>query len=61
MRMIFMDQRGQVAVEYLLTVLFAVLLVIAVTVIAFQVSTIADRALVKIIDNTEKTVSTLLS
>ena len=56
-----MDERGQVAIEYLLTVLFAVLLVIAVTVIAFQVQTIADRALGKVTENTEKAVSTLLS
>jgi len=56
-----MDERGQVAIEYLLTVLFAVLLVIAVTVIAFNVSIISDRALSKVVENTDKSVSTLLS
>ena len=56
-----MNERGQVAIEYLLSVMFEVLLVIVVTVIAFKVSAIADRALVKIVENTEDAVSTLLS
>ena len=56
-----MEERGQVAVEYLLTVLFAVLLVIAVTIVAFQVSTLADRAQMKVLENKDGAVSTLMS
>jgi len=56
-----MEERGQVAVEYLLTVLFAVLLVIAVTIVAFQVSTLADRAQAEVLRNKDGAVSTLMS
>ena len=56
-----MEERGQVAIEYLLTVLFAVLLVIAVTIIAFQVSSLADRAQAEVLRNKDGAVSTLMS
>lgn len=56
-----MDSRAQVSLEYLLTVMFGVLLVIAVTIIAFNVSKLADTAQVRVIRNTNEAVSTLLS
>ena len=56
-----MDEKAQVSVEYLLTVLFAVMLVIAVTIVAFQVSSLADRALQRILENRNSAVSTLMS
>ena len=56
-----MDEKAQVSIEYLLTVLFAVLLVIAVTIIAFNISQIADRAQLKVLQNRDSAVSTLMS
>jgi len=56
-----MEERGQVAIEYLLTVLFAVLLVIAVTIIAFQVNSMADTAQAEVLNNRNEIISTLSS
>ena len=56
-----MNEKAQVSVEYLLTVMFAILLVIAVTVIAFNITTLADKAQAKIIANRQSAVSTLMS
>jgi len=56
-----MEERAQVAVEYLLTVLFAVLLIIAVTVIAFSVTTISNTAETKVINIKNDAIQTLLS
>ncbi|HLC79957.1 MAG TPA: hypothetical protein VJG83_06085 [archaeon] len=55
------DERAQVSVEYLLTIMFAIVLVIAVTVIAFNITTIADRAQKKIIENQNSAISTIMS
>ncbi len=55
------SERAQVSVEYLLTVMFGVLLVIVVTIIAFNVSKLADTAQLKIIANTHNAISTLMS
>lgn len=57
----FGSERAQVSVEYLLTVMFGVLLVIIVTIIAFNVSKLADSAQLKVITNTHNAVSTLMS
>ena len=58
----FLDgEKAQVSVEYLLTVMFGVLLVVAVTVIAFNISKIADSAQLEVIKNTNDTVATLMS
>ena len=56
-----MDAKGQTSFEYLLMVLFAVLLVIAATVIAMSLVSIAQVAQVKTIQYREGTVSSLLS
>ena len=56
-----MNERAQVSVEYLLTVMFAVLLVIAVTIIAFNVFFLADRAQLKVVQNRDSVISTLMS
>jgi len=56
-----MNERAQVSVEYLLTVMFAVLLVIVVTIIAFNISIIADRAQLKVVQNRDSAISTLMS
>ena len=56
-----MDSRAQVSVEYLLTVMFAVLLVIVVTIIAFNISILADRAQLKIVQNRDNVISSLMS
>ena len=58
---IFSETRAQVSVEYLLTVMFGVLLVIVVTIIAFNISKLADSAQLKVIANTHGAVSTLMS
>ncbi len=55
------SERAQVSVEYLLTIMFGVLLVIVVTIIAFNISKLADRAQLKVISNTHEAVSTLMS
>ena len=54
-----MEERAQVAVEYLLTVLFAVVLVIAVTVIAFQVSVLSSEAQRNVLANRDEAIQTL--
>lgn len=56
-----MNERAQVSVEYLLTVMFAIMLVIAVTVLAFNIASISDEAQFKAITQTEETISTLMS
>ncbi|HLC92200.1 MAG TPA: hypothetical protein VJH23_00670 [archaeon] len=55
-----MNERAQVSVEYLLTIMFAVLLVIAVTVIAFNISVVADRAQLKVVQNRDSVISSLM-
>tara|TARA_Y100000310_G_scaffold338782_2_gene429441 strand:+ start:858 stop:1028 length:171 start_codon:yes stop_codon:yes gene_type:complete len=54
-----MNEKAQVSVEYLFTVLFALMLVIAVTVIAFQMDTMANRAQAQVIDNRNDIIQTL--
>ena len=56
-----MNQRAQVSVEYLLTIMFAVMLVIAVTVIAFNISSVADRAQLRILQARDSAIATLMS
>ena len=56
-----MDERAQVSVEYLLTIMFGVMLVIAVTLIAFSVAKLADTAQLNAIKSTNETISTLMS
>ena len=53
--------RAQVSLEYLLTISFAVVLVIAVTIIALNISKIADEAQLKVIESRENSVATLMS
>ena len=55
-----MNERAQVSIEYLLTVMFAITLVIVVTIIALNVTRLADDAHLKVINNRDKAVSTLL-
>ena len=55
-----MDERAQVSVEYLLTVMFAITLIIAVTVIALNITRLADDAQIKVLENRDEAVSTLL-
>ncbi len=55
------SERAQVSIEYILTIMFAVLLVIAVTIIAFNIASVADRAQLKIIQNRDNVISTLMS
>ncbi|VVC00849.1 Uncharacterised protein [uncultured archaeon] len=61
MDLMLSEERAQVSVEYLLTVMFGVLLVIAVTLIAFNISKIADKAQLNVVNNTETAISTLMS
>jgi len=55
-----MDERAQVSIEYLLTVMFAVTLVIAVTVIALNVTRLADEAQAEVLKNRDTVMATLL-
>ncbi|HIH10245.1 MAG TPA: hypothetical protein HA254_06295 [Candidatus Diapherotrites archaeon] len=55
-----MNSRAQVSIEYLLTVMFAVLLVIAVTIIAFNISSVADKAQLQIVKNRDGAISSLM-
>ena len=61
MKSFWPDSKAQVSVEYLLTVMFGVMLVIIVTIIAFNISKLADTAQLKVISNTHNAVSTLMS
>ena len=54
-----MNEKAQVSVEYLFTVLFALLLVIAVTVIAFGMDRLAVDAQAKVITNRNDIIQTL--
>ncbi|MBI4210518.1 MAG: hypothetical protein HY544_03370 [Candidatus Diapherotrites archaeon] len=56
-----MNQRAQVSIEYLLTIMFGVVLVIAVTIIAFNITKIANKAQAQIVSNKNSVVSTLMS
>ena len=55
-----MNSRAQVSVEYLLTVMFAIGLAIAVTIIAFNVASIADTAQLRIVQNRDNVIASLL-
>ena len=55
-----MDEKAQVSMEYLLTVVFAILLVIIVTVIAFNISNLADKAQLKVLENRDSTIAGLM-
>ena len=56
-----MNSRAQVSVEYLLTVMFGIMLVVAVTLVAFNISKLADNAQLNLIKNTNEAVATLMS
>lgn len=60
-KLVLMDEKAQVSVEYLLSVMFAVFLVLAVTIIAFNIASITDRAQLKIVQNRNSAISTLMS
>jgi uncharacterized protein (UPF0333 family) len=55
-----MNSKAQVSLEYLLTVMFALILVIAVTIIAMNISDVADKAQLKVIENKQNTIATLM-
>ena len=52
---------AQVSLEYLLTISFAVVLIIAVTIIAFSISKLSDEAQLTAIENRDKSISSLMS
>ncbi|MEM4257039.1 MAG: hypothetical protein QXZ13_02695 [Candidatus Diapherotrites archaeon] len=54
------NEKAQVSVEYLLTLMFAVLLILVVTILAFNLSKIADQAQLEVIENRDKTIASLL-
>jgi len=54
-----MNEKAQVSVEYLFTVLFAMMLVIAVTIIAFGMDRMADSAQKEVIQNRNDIIQTL--
>ncbi|MFH1391366.1 MAG: hypothetical protein ABIH20_03590 [Candidatus Diapherotrites archaeon] len=54
-----MNEKAQVSVEYLFTVLFALMLVIAVTIIAFGMDRMADKAQMQVIQNRNDIIQTL--
>jgi len=56
-----MEQRAQISFEYLITVTFAIILVIAAAIIATQVLQIGTTAEAKIAQNRDDTIRTLLS
>lgn len=55
-----MDSSAQVSIEYLVTVMFAVILVVAATLIATQLTTIATIAQSRIIGYRESTIASLM-
>ena len=55
-----MDSRAQVSVEYMLTIMFGILLVIAVTVIALNISRLADKAQLKGLENRDSAIAGLM-
>lgn len=56
-----MDTSGQVSFEYLLMVMFAVLLVIAATIIAMSLISVAQAAQGRMIEYRDGTISSLLA
>lgn len=56
-----MPAKAQVSLEYLMTIAFAVVLIIVVTIIALNIAKISDEAQLKVIENRENSVSTLMS
>ena len=55
-----MDNRAQVSFEYLLTVTFGVVLVLAAFVIALQMKALADAAKADILQYRQSTIQTML-
>ena len=55
-----MEQRAQVSFEYLITVTFALLLVLAASVIALQVVAVSNVAQQQILESRDSTISSLL-
>ncbi len=55
-----MDSSAQVSLEYLLTVMFAVVLVIAATVLALQLTSVAQVAQTKILGYRDSTITSLV-
>lgn len=55
-----MDSKAQVSIEYLLTLVFAVMLVIAATIIAFNISSIVTVVQTEIIAYRETAISSLM-
>lgn len=56
-----MDEKGQVSMEYLISVLLAVALATAAAVIALNLTVIAQIAKTRVIEIRETTISSLLS
>ncbi|MFH1224475.1 MAG: class III signal peptide-containing protein [Candidatus Diapherotrites archaeon] len=55
-----MDSKGQVSFEYLLMVLFAVIMVMAATVIAFNLQIVSGKAKEMMITERDGTISSLM-
>ena len=55
-----MESRGQVSLEYLLTILFAIILAIAAAVLALNLSSISQVAKTKILTYREEIISSLM-
>ena len=59
-KVILMDSRAQVSIEYLLTLLFAIMLVIAASVLAISLQNSALVAQKRVIDAREETINSLM-
>ena len=55
-----MDRKAQVSLEYLLTILFSVVLAMIVAVMALNITQISTVAQTKILDFREETIASLL-
>ena len=55
-----MEQTAQVSIEYLLTVLFAVILVMAAWILLDTIRITSQMAKARILDNREKTIAAVL-
>lgn len=55
-----MDEKGQVSLEYLLTILFSVVLAMIVAVMALNITQISTVAQTKILAFREETIASLL-
>ncbi len=56
-----MDSKAQISIEYLLVVLFAVILVIAATILALNLTAVAQSAKTQILQYRADTIESLMS